>query len=191
MKFCPECGSQFASGTEKFCPNCGYDVNKGRTPTPGENKKNSINIQNTGGDVVGVGVSGSGNIIGKQITVNQATYNKLEPEFRNSLEDFLALINQHSEQLPEEQRKSLKESLDGLAKEAEGLKPEQVVENQEKKEEIKSKQISLADKIVDYLPRAAESIALATPLAPFSKVIGEGIGYFAEWIRRKLAKKQL
>lgn len=191
MKFCPECGTQFTTGTEKFCPNCGYDVNKGATATSGENNKNSISIQNTGGDVFGVGVSGSGNIIGKQITVNQATYNKLEPDFRSSLDDFLELVNKHSEELAEDQRSSIKESVDALAKSAGGLKTAQVVEDEQKKEEIKSQQMSLADKIANYLPNVAESIALVTPLAPFSKVIGEGTGYFAEWIRRKLAKKQI
>lgn len=189
MKFCPECGTQFATGAEKFCPSCGYDVNKGGVAASERKNKNSINIQNTGGDVFGVGVSGSGNIIGKDIMVNQTTYNKLEPDFRNSLDNFLELINKHSEELAEEQRKSLKETVDGLAKSVEDLKPDQVVQEQEKKDEIKSEQITLADKIVNYLPKVAESIALATPLAPFSKVIGEGTGYFAEWIRRKLAKK--
>ena len=54
-----------------------------------DSKRDEIHIGNVGGDVVGVGVSGSGNIIGKNMTVSQTTYNKLEPEFRNSLEDFL------------------------------------------------------------------------------------------------------
>jgi hypothetical protein len=189
MKFCPECGSQFTSEAEKFCPNCGYDVSEG-VAIPSETKnKNSINISNTGGDVFGVRVSGSGNIIGKQITINKTTYNKLEPEFLNSLEDLLSLINKNSENLEEEQRKSLQESIDGLAKVMEGLKAGQVVKDGETKDEIKFKQINLAEKIVDYLPEVAESIASVTPLAPFSKVIGKGSGYFAEWIRRKLSKK--
>jgi len=70
------------------------------------------------------------------------------------------------------------------------VKAGQVVEDQTKKEEIKTKQLSLAGKVVDYLPRVAETIASVTPLAPFSKVIGEGTGYLAEWIRIKLAKKK-
>jgi predicted nucleic acid-binding Zn-ribbon protein len=189
MKFCPECGTQFTTGTEKFCPNCGYNVNKGVAITSEESNKNSIHIERTGGDVFGVGVSGSGNIIGKEITINKTTYNNLVPEFRNSLEDFLSLINKHSESLPEEQKSSLKETVDALAKSAEGLKADQVVESQEEKDEIKSQQITLAEKVVNYLPKVAESIALATPLAPFSKAIGEGTGYFAEWIRKKLARK--
>lgn len=151
--------------------------------------RDEIHIGNVGGDVVGVGVSGSGNIIGKNMTVNQTTYNKLEPEFRSSLEDFLALLNQNSGQLTKDQKKSLQQSVDALAKEVEGLKQEEVVTDEGKVDEIKSKQIGLAEKIVEYLPQVAESIASVTPLAPFSKVIGKGTGYFAEWIRRKLSNK--
>ena len=154
-----------------------------------DSKRDEIHIGNVGGDVVGVGVSGSGNIIGKNMTVNQTTYNKLEPEFRTSLEEFLALLNQYSGQLKEDQKRSLQQSVDALAKEAEGLKPDEVVTDEEKVDEIKSKQISLAEKIVEYVPQVAESIASFTPLAPFSKVIGKGTGYFAEWIRRKLSSK--
>jgi|SRR5687768_10545054 predicted nucleic acid-binding Zn-ribbon protein len=188
MKFCPECGFQFSSGTEKFCPNCGFDISKGVLKGT-EGNREAISIQNRGGDVTGVGVSGTGHIIGKQITINQSTYNKLEPEFKNSLDDLLALINKHSEQLPENERKSINESIDGLAKATEGLKVGQVLQDQQKKDEIKSQQITLADKIVKYVPKVAESIASATPLAPFSKVVGEGAGYFAEWIKEKLIKK--
>lgn len=189
MKFCPECRFQFMSGTEKFCPNCGYNVNNDGKRASEEKNKNSINIQNIGRNVFGVKVTGSGNIIGVSVKVNQTTYNKLEPEFKKSLDEFLAMINKHSETLAEEQKRSLSISIDSLANEAEGLKLGQVVQ-EEKKDEIRSKQITLAEKIVDYLPRVAESIALATPLAPFSKVIGEGTGYFGEWIRRKLGNKR-
>lgn len=149
----------------------------------------SINIGNVGGDVTGVGVSGSGNVIGKGITINKSTYNNLEPEFRHSLQQFLLLINNYSGILSEESMRSLKESVDSLAKLVEGLKSGEIVEDDEKKVEIKSEQITLANKVVNYLPKVAESIALATPLAPFSKVIGEGTEYFAEWVRKKLSKK--
>ena len=63
------------------------------------------------------------------------------------------------------------------------------VKDEEKIDEIKATQISLAEKIVNLLPDVAESIASVTPLAPFSKSIGKGIGYFGEWIKRKLGKK--
>ena len=139
-----------------------------------DSKRDEIHIGNVGGDVLGVGVSGSGNIIGKNMTVNQTIYNKLEPEFRNSVQDFLSLLNQYSGRLTENQKTTLQQSVDALAKEAEGLKPDEVVTDEGKVDEIKSKQISLAEKIVEYVPQVAESIASVTPLAPFSKVIGKG-----------------
>jgi hypothetical protein len=92
-----------------------------------------------------------------------------------------AITDRRPEKIP-------KSSIDSLAKLVEGLKTGEVVQEQEKKDEIKSEQITLVDKIVKYLPKVAESIASVTPLAPFSKVIGEGTGYFAEWIRKKLNK---
>jgi hypothetical protein len=63
-------------------------------------KRDEIHIGSVGGDAIGIGVSGSGNTIGKGITINQTTYNNLEPEYRNSLEAFLALINRYEEVLP-------------------------------------------------------------------------------------------
>ena len=190
MNFCPECGLQLSSGTEKFCPNCGYDVKNESLTASGTTYKNSINIDKTGNYWKGdpkLSVIGANMIVQP---IDQAIYVRLEPEFRGSLEDFLALINKHSEQLSKEQSKSLKESIDALAKSAEALKADEVVQDQEKRDEIKSTQITLADKIVNYLPKVAESIASVIPLVPFSRVIGEGTGYFAEWIRRMIAKKQ-
>lgn len=150
----------------------------------------SINIGNVGGDVAGVGISGSGNLIGTRISGSQIVFNKLEPEFRDSLQQFLTLIHNYGRNLSPENAKSLKDSIDTLAQLAEGLKSGQVVQDEEKRDEIKSEEITLADKLAKYFPQVAESIASATPLAPFSKVIGEGTGYFADWIRKKLAKRQ-
>lgn len=190
MKFCPDCGYQLTTGNERFCPRCGESLNIGGATTEANRRNPSISIEHTGGDVIGVDVPGSGNIIGKEITINETTYNELEPEFKKSLIEFLAIINKDIETFTGDQKKSLDESINSLAKEVEGLKAGQVVQDQEKRDEIKSKQITLAEKVVNYSPKVAESIALATPLAPFSKVIGEGTEYFAEWIRRKLAKKK-
>src|SRR5215217_1321713 len=77
MKFCPECGYQFTSGSEKFCPECGYDINKGGGTA---RDRNSVNIENTGGDVFGVGVSGSGHTIGKNIVVGSGTISVSQQE---------------------------------------------------------------------------------------------------------------
>ena len=99
----------------------------------------------------------------------------------------MGLLNQYSGQLTQDQKKSLKQSVDALAKEAEGLKSGEVVTDEEKVDEIKSKQISLAEKIVEYIPQAAESIASVTPLAPFSKIIGKGADILLSGSKEKLA----
>ena len=46
------------------------------------------------------------------------------------------------------------------------------------------------EKIVTIVPQMAESIAAVSPLAPFSKCIGKGAGFFADWIIKKLNKNK-
>ena len=62
MAFCFNCGQQLST-SEKFCPNCGQNLSD-RTDSKG-----STNISGNKGDVIGVGISGSGNVIGKNIVV--------------------------------------------------------------------------------------------------------------------------
>lgn len=58
MKYCSKCGDQLKIGTEKFCPNCGQSLkNGGEVITDTNPKSSSINIENTGGSVFGVGIS--------------------------------------------------------------------------------------------------------------------------------------
>src|SRR5688572_27505533 len=184
MKFCPECGYQFIAGTEKFCPNCGYDVNKGVTLGQGFDKKNSVNIENTGGDVIGVGVSGSGNVIGKNVVVGSGTINasetqlqRIPSEYANALKEFSENINQQlkGRQIPEEEVKSINNSMNELAKEVEDIKPAKEEEiDYLKQTQVESKTASLIQRVLTVLPEAAETAATFTPLAPFSKLIGKG-----------------
>lgn len=76
MPFCSNCGQQLSIGTEKFCPNCGKVLKGGST----NDTRSSISIQGTGGDVIGVGVSSSSNIIGKNIVVGSGTINVNQQE---------------------------------------------------------------------------------------------------------------
>jgi hypothetical protein len=114
MTFCYNCGQQLTTGTEKFCPNCGKDLNSSdRINVP--DLRGRINITDLRGDVIGVGVSGSGNIIGKNIVVGSGTINvsqqelaKIQdPGYARALKDFSENINQQlkGKQLPEEQTK--------------------------------------------------------------------------------------
>ena len=87
MKFCSDCGQQLTQGVpENFCPNCGQDLKKGgvreggeATLEPEENRR-GINISRTQSDVMSVGFSGSGNIIGKNIVVGSGTINVSQQE---------------------------------------------------------------------------------------------------------------
>ena len=61
---------------------------------------NGINISGNQGDVIGVGIKGDDNVVGKNISiggdinVNKNKYENLAPEFKNSLDDFLAYNKQ-------------------------------------------------------------------------------------------------
>lgn len=98
-RVCTGCGFQLTTGSGKFCPNCGYIMNKGTGAAPSE--RNAIKIENTGGDVFGIGVSGSGNVIGKNVGVRPGTINinenqlqRIPNEFANILKEFSENINQ-------------------------------------------------------------------------------------------------
>jgi hypothetical protein len=70
VKYCPECGQRLDKGTEKFCPECGEGLVQAATPGRYDNKKSSIGITDTKGDVLGTDVTGSENVIAKDIHGN-------------------------------------------------------------------------------------------------------------------------
>ena len=61
MKYCHSCGCKLSSDTEKFCPECGQNLTQEKT------EANGIDITDTKGDVIGVGIKGTGHFIGKEI----------------------------------------------------------------------------------------------------------------------------
>ena len=75
MKFCHNCGYHLTLGTEKFCPECGINLksdvainNEGSGSSTGSNSLTTVtNINGTSGDVIGSAISGTGNIIGKEV----------------------------------------------------------------------------------------------------------------------------
>jgi hypothetical protein len=91
----------------------------------------SIHIQDTGGDVIGVGVRGSGNIIGKNIVVGSGTINVSQQELtkipvsENALKEFSESVNQQlkGREIPEEKVKDINNNLNELAKEVQDIKP--------------------------------------------------------------------
>lgn len=96
MKFCSECGQELTTGKEKFCPTCGLDLIKTR-PKEAEmnNNKNTIKINGTKGDVIGVGVSGSGNVIGKNIVVGSGTINVSQTQLQQIPNEYATALESH------------------------------------------------------------------------------------------------
>ena len=158
------------------------------------NYDRSIDISGNSGDIIGVGISGDGNIIGKNITIggsiniNKSILNNTDPQFKNSIEEFEKIINEKLKDIPvpEDSKKALQENVEKLAKEVKDVKPDQVLQDEDRVDSIKSYLVNIADKIVELSPDIAESIASMTPLAPFSKVIGKGTSFIAERIKKKL-----
>jgi tetratricopeptide (TPR) repeat protein len=62
VKYCYHCGQQLSIGAEIFCPNCGQNLTNQKA-----GDKREIAIHGTKGDVFGTEVSGSGNVIGKEL----------------------------------------------------------------------------------------------------------------------------
>lgn len=158
--------------------------------------KDNISISNTSGDIIGIDVSGSGNIIGKNIVVGNGTINvdpaklsKIQSsEYAESIKDFSQVINNQLKgyQLKEEQVKSINQAVDNLAEEVQDIKPDQQQVDYVKQTAVESKTATLIQKVLSVLPQTAEVVATFTPLAPFSKLLGKGIKNIVEAIQKSL-----
>jgi hypothetical protein len=148
-----------------------------------ENEKSAggIHIGNVGGDVIGVGVTGSGNVIGTNITVNRQQLQNIPSEYSESLREFVKGLNKFN--IPPEQAKPIQDSLNDFTKEVEGMKPEEKV-NTVKQKSLNSKFSIFAQKVLKILPKTAETITAFTPLAPFSKLIGEEVQQLVNIIQK-------
>ena len=140
-----------------------------------------INISGNTGDVIGVNVSGTGNITGKNITTGNITIGAQDlagvaSEYATALEAFTkslnALVQKYN--VPAAQLEPVQAQLKELAKEVKEVKPDAPV-GPVKEANVKAKLANLADTVIKLLPKGAEVIAGFTPLAPFSKIIGQGV----------------
>jgi len=89
MGFCHNCGHELTLG-DKFCRNCGTNLQQQKTAATGgsmTSNNNSVDIQHTGGDVFGAGISGSGNITAKDTKGNIFYFNiaSISPEQLKSI----------------------------------------------------------------------------------------------------------
>ena len=158
----------------------------------------NICISGNAGDVIGVGIRGDGNIAGKNITVGGSintnknnSLSDLDPFSKDSIKEFDITINEilKGVPFPEDIKKSLQENIEKLAKEVKDVKPDGIIQDENKIDSIKSYLVTISDKIFEISPSVAESVASITPLAPFSKAIGKGVGFIAERLQKKLLRQ--
>jgi len=147
-----------------------------------ENEK-GIHIGNVGGDVIGIGITGSGNVIGKNISINEQQLASMPKEYADSLKAFMEQIKNYN--ILPEQVKPIQDSLNDVTKEVEGIKSEEKVSTVKQKN-INSKFSIFAEKVLNVLPKTVETVSAFTPLAPFSKLIGEGVQQLVEAIQREM-----
>ena len=149
-----------------------------------------IKISGVGGDVVGVGVSGTGNIVGKNITVsggitiNANQLAKLPGEYATSLKEFSEAVNEQLKlnKVPEEKIAPVRQEVEALAKEVEAVKPDAPATFTQKSS-ITSRLANVTKGLLKILPDTAETLAAFSPLAPFSKLIGAGVNEIIKAVR--------
>ena len=139
-----------------------------------------IYIGNIGGDAIGVSVTGSDNVIGKNISINEQLEN-IPKEYADSLKAIMEQIKNYN--IPPEQIKPIQDGLNDLTKEVEGIKPEEKVSTVKEKA-LNTKYSIFVEKVLKVLPKTAETVATFTPLAPFSKLIGEGVEQLVQTIQK-------
>ena len=133
----------------------------------------------SGGTIIGAGASG---VIGQTVTVHsgvqvgEGTLREVPNEYAQSLKAFQEAINQQLQALaaPPAVVAPVQEAVQALAEEARAVQPDQPL-GWKKKRGIGDALRRIAAGLLQVLPRTAETIAAMTPLAPFSKLIGEGL----------------
>lgn len=143
-----------------------------------------IKFGNVKGDVIAGKVSGSGNIVGKNVVVQPERLQELHPELSESLKAFSGSIDKlltlHS--VPEIETERINQQINTLAEETKDLDPQEDIPYV-KRSSIKTKIAAIADNLFKVLPSAVETAASFTPLAPFSKVIGESVDGIVKAVR--------
>lgn len=169
----------------------------------------TIHISGVQGENVIVGkVTGSGNVIGKgntisgTLTIHPEKVSAMPEDFQKSMQSFLEQVNlllQQAKAKPEEIA-PVQKAVETFAEEANETF-EQVKENTpgstaattetipsvpySKKSSLKDKFVKMASGLMKLLPKTAATIASFTPLAPFGKLIGEGVGEIVKSISQE------
>ena len=132
---------------------------------------------------MGVGVNGTGNVIGKTMVVDQGTINvtekqlqKISSEYANALKDFSTNISQRlkGRQIPENVTKQINSSLDELAKEIEDIKYQEKV-SPAKARILNALVTEVVHEVVNALPLGTNITSTFAPLTQFNGLIGESV----------------
>ena len=148
---------------------------------------------NIGGDVVGSGFQGNvQGLIAHTFTVHgdMILDGSTNQQSRNEyVQGVLAFGKGVEEQLkaspaPAEAVRPLQEATAELSQEAAKIEPEQPV-SVSRKMSIRARLYAVAEGLLKVVPRTAEAVAALTPLAPFSKLIGEGLQEIVDALQRE------
>lgn len=156
-------------------------------------KGNGIHIGNVGGDVVGVGVNGSGNIIGKNIiigslSVDDQLLQQIPQKYADSLKLFTDTLNQQfkANNVPPDKVADVQKNVNEFSKELVGIDAGQDL-GIIKKSNLKSKLINIAKAALTILPKTLPVVLSAfTPLQPFSQLIGEDTQVLVQAVQKEI-----
>jgi hypothetical protein len=151
------------------------------------------------GDSITVGnVSGQGIVIGKGIQIGSINIDSLNKElqnvpskYKNSLKAFSEKLNAELEksEVPKERADQIQQSIVALGKEVEDVTPGSEGKlDYVKQTKVEAQTTDLIGKVLDALPPAAETIALFTPLNPFSKLIRTGLQKIVDAVKQSRGK---
>jgi hypothetical protein len=143
-----------------------------------------------GSKVIGVGLSGSGNVVAEKVHVSgtlQVGADQLAaapPPLADGIRAFLEEIAPvlASAGPPPEDVQTLQEGIDELTSEAADLDSNGEIPFKRKRN-IGTALRSVALGLARVLPQAAQTVAAMTPLAPFAKLIGEGLESIVSEVR--------
>lgn len=139
--------------------------------------KQNFKFGNVQGDVIGAGASG---IIAKTISgtvnINAQTLEKMPTEYSASLQAFQEQLNAllQKYQVNQEQAAPVEQAVQEFAEEAATVEADQQTDYV-KKTNLKTRLVNAAAGLTKFIPKGAEIAAAFTPLAPFSKIIGEAV----------------
>jgi hypothetical protein len=141
-----------------------------------------------GGDIYG-GIN-QHEIQNNVIQLDDQYLNKMHKDYADSLKQFVEQVNKRlqTEKVPAEKIAPIKESLNTVAKELEGVKPDEDLPPS-KEYSIGAKFSSAIEGLIDISPQIAETVVSCIPiLSVFSKPIGKGVETIIE--RYRNSKKQ-